>query len=97
MISMKNVSKIYSMGNSEVRALDGVSLTIEDGEFVAIVGPSGSGKSTMMNIIGCLDTADEGEYSLDGQKIGHTRRMNCPISATASWVLYSRGLTCCPG
>ena len=69
MIRMNNVSKIYTMGAEEVRALDGVSLTINDGDFVAIIGPSGSGKSTLMNIIGCLDVADSGEYILDGQAI----------------------------
>jgi putative ABC transport system ATP-binding protein len=69
MIQMKNVSKVYTMGKEEVRALDGVSLTIQDGDFVAIIGPSGSGKSTLMNIIGCLDVADSGEYILDGQAI----------------------------
>ena len=66
MIQLKDVSKIYRMGISEVRALDHASMEIEKGEFVSIVGPSGSGKSTVMNIIGCLDTADEGEYILDG-------------------------------
>lgn len=66
MIELKDVSKVYQMGDEEVRALDHASLEIDDGEFVSIVGPSGSGKSTMMNIIGCLDTADEGEYDLDG-------------------------------
>lgn len=69
MIQMKDVSKIYNIGNEELRALDHASLTIHDGEFVAIVGPSGSGKSTLMNIIGCLDMADYGEYLLDGQEI----------------------------
>lgn len=69
MIQMDNVSKIYTMGDEEVRALDSVSLTIKNGEFVAIIGPSGSGKSTLMNIIGCLDVADSGKYHLDGQPI----------------------------
>jgi len=69
MIVMTNVSKIYTMGDQEVRALDGISLTINDGDYIAIVGPSGSGKSTLMNIIGCLDVADSGEYMLDGQAI----------------------------
>jgi len=69
MIRMKNVSKIYMMGEEAVHALDKATLEIQDGEFVAIVGPSGSGKSTMMNIIGCLDIADAGEYVLDGQSI----------------------------
>ena len=69
MIQLQDVSKIYEMGNNRVYALDHASMEIRDGEFVSIVGPSGSGKSTMMNIIGCLDTADEGEYILDGISI----------------------------
>ncbi len=69
MIDIRNVSKIYRMGDEEVRALDDTSLLIKQGEFVSIVGPSGSGKSTMMNIIGCLDIADSGEYLLDEQPI----------------------------
>ena len=69
MIELRDISKIYQVGESEVRALDHVSMHVDDGEFVAIIGPSGSGKSTMMNIIGCLDVADEGEYLLDGQAI----------------------------
>jgi putative ABC transport system ATP-binding protein len=69
MIQMKNVSKIYTIGNEELYALNRATLTINDGEFVAIIGPSGSGKSTLMNIIGCLDTADDGKYLLDGQAI----------------------------
>ena len=69
MIELLNICKTYLMGNNEVKALDGVSLGIEDKEFVAIIGPSGSGKSTLMNIIGCLDSADSGQYVLDGQDI----------------------------
>ncbi|MDD2959833.1 MAG: ABC transporter ATP-binding protein [Lachnospiraceae bacterium] len=69
MIELKNISKVYELGEEEVRALDRVTLTIEDHEFVAIIGASGSGKSTMMNIIGCLDTADEGSYQIDGQEV----------------------------
>lgn len=65
MIELKDVSKIYRIGDDTVYALNKANLKIEAGEFVSIVGPSGSGKSTMMNIIGCLDTADEGEYILD--------------------------------
>lgn len=66
MIELKHVSKTYEIGENTVHALQDASLTIREGEFVSIIGPSGSGKSTMMNIIGCLDTADEGEYILDG-------------------------------
>ena len=67
LIELRNVYKIYSEGlESEVRALDGVSLGIEKGEFVAVVGQSGSGKSTMMNVLGCLDIPTRGTYHLDG-------------------------------
>lgn len=65
-IKMNNITKIYPMGRSEFIALEGVNLTIKKGEYVAIVGPSGAGKSTLMNIIGCLDTATNGDYVLDG-------------------------------
>ena len=67
LIELKDVYKIYGEGlESEVRALDGVSLTIDRGEFVAIVGQSGSGKSTMMNVLGCLDIPTRGDYHLNG-------------------------------
>ncbi len=69
MITLKEVSKTYYIGEEIVHALDHASMEINEGEFVSIIGPSGSGKSTMMNIIGCLDTADEGEYILDGISI----------------------------
>ena len=69
MIELRDIKKIYELGEEEVRALDGVSLVIEDHEFVAIIGASGSGKSTLMNIVGCLDTADEGTYLIDGTDV----------------------------
>lgn len=68
-ISLTDITKVYTIGGEEVRALDGANITIREGEFVSIIGPSGSGKSTLMNIIGCLDVADSGEYILDGQSI----------------------------
>ena len=66
MIQVEELTKIYKMGETEVRALNGTSFTIGKGELVAIMGPSGSGKSTLMSIIGCLDTATSGKYVLDG-------------------------------
>ena len=69
MIELKNVSKIFGSGESEVRALDDVSLTIDDGTFIAIVGKSGSGKSTMMNLIGALDKPTQGEIISDGNNL----------------------------
>lgn len=68
-ITISNIYKIYNQGDNEVHALDGISLTIERGEFVAIVGRSGSGKSTLMNVLGCLDTPTAGEYVLDGENV----------------------------
>jgi putative ABC transport system ATP-binding protein len=68
-IEINNIKKIYHMGDVEVPALNGVSLQIEKGEMVAIMGPSGSGKSTLMNIIGCLDQPSEGTYILDGVEV----------------------------
>jgi putative ABC transport system ATP-binding protein len=69
-----NVSKIYGMGEISLAALDGVSITIESGEFVAVMGPSGSGKSTLMNILGCLDRPTEGRYILDGLDVSELDR-----------------------
>ncbi|MGB7594355.1 MAG: ABC transporter ATP-binding protein [Erysipelotrichaceae bacterium] len=65
MLQLTNVTKYYQMGGSTVKALDGINLTIEKGDFTAIIGPSGSGKSTLMNIIGCLDIVTDGEYVLN--------------------------------
>ena len=65
-IKITNITKIYQLGTVQVRALNGVSLTIGRNEYVAIMGPSGSGKSTLMNIIGCLDTPTSGQYNLNG-------------------------------
>ena len=69
MIQLKDVCKYYQVGDDKVRALDHATLHIRPKEFVSIIGPSGSGKSTMMNIIGCLDVADAGQYLLDGLPI----------------------------
>jgi putative ABC transport system ATP-binding protein len=73
-ISTHEIEKVYGMDGFQVRALDGVSLQIEEGEFVAIMGPSGSGKSTLMNIIGCLDRPTHGSYQLDGVEVSELDR-----------------------
>jgi putative ABC transport system ATP-binding protein len=74
MIIIKDLSRHYQMGPTTVKALDGVSFTIDTGEFVAIVGPSGSGKSTLMNILGCLDSPTGGSYILAGEETADLRR-----------------------
>jgi len=73
LVEIRDMSKIYNPGENEVRALDHVSLTIEKGEFVAIIGQSGSGKSTLMNMIGCLDVPTEGTYILNGQDVSRLK------------------------
>ncbi|MBC8163082.1 MAG: ABC transporter ATP-binding protein [Roseiflexaceae bacterium] len=70
LIQLTDVAKTYTMGDVEVQALRGVSLTIQAGEMVAIMGPSGSGKSTLMNILGCLDQPSSGSYAIDGVDVG---------------------------
>jgi len=73
-IETVEITRVYGKGDISVRALDGVSLTIEQGEFVAVMGPSGSGKSTLMNILGCLDRPTEGRYILDDQDVSEMSR-----------------------
>ena len=69
LVEVRNVSKIYRLGDEEIRALDDVSLDIDAGEFISIIGPSGSGKSTLMHILGCLDSPSKGTISLDGMML----------------------------
>ena len=71
LIEFKDIYKIYNMGDTAVHAIDGISMKVYPGEFLAIVGPSGSGKSTCMNIIGCLDVPTSGAYFLDGKDVSH--------------------------
>lgn len=71
MIALKNIRKTYQQGGNDIRALDGVDLSIARGEFVAIMGPSGSGKSTLLNVLGALDKPDSGTYHLEQDEIGN--------------------------
>lgn len=73
MIRLENITKVYKMGDNEVRALDGVSIHIRPHEYVAVIGPSGSGKSTLMNMIGCLDTPTSGKFWIDGVEVSKMR------------------------
>ena len=70
-IKIEGLKKIYTLGTQTVKALDGVSISINRNEYVAIMGPSGSGKSTLMNILGCLDTPTEGNYLLNGTDVSN--------------------------
>ena len=93
LIELKDVYKIYPMGDETVHALDGVSLTIDQGEFVAIVGSSGSGKSTAMNIIGCLDVPTSGTYHLGGVDVSTMSTTSRRKSGTRCWALSSSSTT----
>ena len=81
LIELEHISKIYGSGSSRIRALDDVSLKINEGELIAIVGQSGSGKSTLMNILGCLDTPEEGSYYLKGKDVA---QMSCLLYTSPS-------------
>lgn len=82
LVEIKDVCKIYNPGENEVRALDHVSLTIDEQEFVAIIGHSGSGKSTLMNMLGCLDVPTSGNIGCMDRTCPHYLTMNCPTSGT---------------
>jgi len=79
LIEIRDLKKIYAQGEEPVHALDGVSLDIDEGEFVAIMGASGSGKSTLLNILGCLDTPTEGSYLLDGLEVARRSRRELAV------------------
>ena len=86
MIELREVSRLFTVGGQEVRAMDRVSLTIEPGEYLSIMGPSGSGKSTLLNIIGLLDTPDSGSYLLQGRDVtGLSDRELAAVSCRCCW------------
>jgi putative ABC transport system ATP-binding protein len=79
LIFLEDVSRVYATGDVEVRALDKVSLSVQEGEFLAVMGPSGSGKSTLMNILGCLDRPTTGRYVLAGREVSHLDRAELAV------------------
>ncbi len=95
-IRMENLYKIYHPGPNEVRALDGVFLSVEEGEFLAIIGQSGSGKSTLMNILGCLDVPSSGAYFLEDGTSPSSRTMSFRKSAISTSASSSRASTSSP-
>ena len=94
LIQLEDVTKVYQMGDVQVRALRGVSLRVSQGEFVAIMGASGSGKSTLMNIVGCLDRPSTGQYLLEGREVSHLSRDELAAirNRTAGFVFQSFNL-----
>lgn len=93
MIQVTGVKKAYAQGGQSVPVLKGLDTTISAGEFMAIMDPSGSGKSTFMNILGCLDTMDAGNYELDGQRIDHLEAEQLASVRTANLDSHSSSST----
>ena len=89
-IQLKDIRKIYKLGEVEVHALAGVSLNIERGEYLALMGSSGSGKSTLMNTLGCIDRPTSGSYLLDGEEVvDHVARRACPVAESKDRFRFS--------
>ena len=89
-VKLENITKIYHMGEVEIRAVDGIDFSIQKGEFVVIVGPSGAGKTTVLNILGGMDTASGGRITVDGQDITkYSERQLTGIGGTISGLCFS--------
>lgn len=97
LINISNIFKIYNPGENEVRALDGVSLDVNKGEFVAIVGTSGSGKTTLMNMLGCLDTPTYGKYYLNGEDVSKMKDKRLSVIRNRHIGFVFQGFNLIPG
>ena len=95
-VQLENVFKDYIQGKEPVHVLRDISMTVDEGEYIAIMGPSGSGKTTLMNLLGCLDVPTSGTYLLEGQDIGSLSDDWLRISATSPSALCYRISICCP-
>ena len=93
-VKMNNIVKSYQMGDEEQVVLKGVNFTVNEGEFVSILGPSGSGKSTLMNIIGCLDTPTSGEYNLSGRFVSSLSEKELTKIRSQESDLFSNPFNC---
>lgn len=88
-IQIRDLKKIYKMGDSIVKALNGVTFDVERNEYIAIMGPSGSGKSTLMNMIGCLDTPTSGDYYLNGSSVSQMDDNELAAIRNRDWICFS--------
>ncbi len=95
-VSLVDLTRSFHLGDTEVKALRGVNLRIDRGEFVAIMGSSGSGKSTLMNLIGCLDRPTSGQYIFEGRDVARLSEPELATSAAAGSASSSRASTCSP-
>ena len=93
---LQGVDKVYGSGEMAVKALDGVDLTVNRGDYLAVMGASGSGKSTAMNILGCLDRPSSGSYRLNNTPVKTSAMTSSLICATETWALCFSSSICCP-